>query len=188
MFATDRTKGGGAWRIHAAHSRPAGLHIGDKQEFCCSSAGKSCNWKLVYELSKEGWFLSGGVLEHRDDKGEVCHEHGSGASPASGPTAQPTTSALPPDFAELGDLLAASGLSAKVIMQVFHTKAQRDGVTITWDYGKIYDRFQRACTAELDATGFIEKLITRGRSGEPPSLCPPPSPSRAHPQSSRMCS
>ena len=91
------------------------------------------------------------------------HDKGHNHTLADTATAAMVTSAgraIPGEFNELGELLAASGLSAKHIMQVFVTKAQRDGVEQTFLYQDVYNKFVRSRTT-LDASGFASMLIAR---------------------------
>ena len=112
--------------------------------FACSEyrSDCKCKWELKYEYAQCnescGWTLLGARLEHNHSLMQTTPEvmaRGSGRL-------------IPESFVPLGELLAASGLTAKHIFTVFQTKAAREGDVLKCLYDDVYDKFCRGVSVQ----------------------------------------
>lgn len=118
----------------------------------------SCKFVVNYEWTNGGWcpFSS-----------KFGHDH---ELPARTPTALPNAlvsssqmRVIPSAFDEIGELMAAAGLTAKFIKPVLAEKARREGITVTWEYEDVYNAYIRNNSNHLDASGLMDMLAKRER-------------------------
>jgi len=127
----------------------------------CQSANKGLKenapgwvrkWEVKYEETEHGFILSSAFLEHNH---ELITNEAEMQSRSSGRS-------IPPEYYEIGRLLAASTLHAADIDKVLRKKAHDSGLAVTWSYKDVWNAF--APTQEektLDAQGFLELLQDR---------------------------
>ena len=81
---------------------------GTSTELVCTESSSGCKFLLVYEFSTDGFQYYRGTLEH------TGHELANNVPAAM---ALHGAKQIPPEYDELGSLLAESGLSAKQIFR-----------------------------------------------------------------------
>ena len=123
----------GAWGL--SKFRCAGHKAGGRgfvQYFGCAGRDKSkCKWEIAYELTFGGWLP---FALHHEHSGHQLKQTLVQAQVSA------TTQHIPLELEELGDLLAAAGLPAKIIARVFACWAMRTSARVSWDYKLVYNR------------------------------------------------